>query len=103
MTQRHRRTEVTDQRGKDSAECPSKAVGETLARAPQAGREEFGEKRTDRAEDARAEESQREPQRQHSVIANRPVSVRRDGGEGGRCKENERRFATEAVGKMGAG
>ena len=52
MTQRHRRTEVTDERGEDGTEGPPETVGETLTRAAQTAGEKLGEKRADRAEDA---------------------------------------------------
>src|SRR5260370_26700973 len=103
MAQRHGRTEVTDQRGKDGAEGPPETIRETLARTAEAGGEKFGEERTDRAKYARGKKSERESQREHHVIAKRPVGIRRDRGEGGRGKENQRRLAAEAVSEMGAG
>jgi hypothetical protein len=102
VAQRHRRAEIADQRGKDSAEGPSKTVGETLARAAEAGGEKFREECTDRAEYARGEESKRESQREHRAIANRQVGVRRDGDERGHSKQNERRLATDTISKVGA-
>jgi hypothetical protein len=103
MAQSHRRTEVTDERGENGAEGPPETVGETLARAAQAAGEKLGKERADRAEDARSEESERKPQHEHRVIANRPVGVPHNGGERAHGKENERRLAAEAVSKMGAG
>src|ERR1700720_1544354 len=103
MAQRHRRTEVTDERGEDGAEGSSETVGETLARAAHAAGEKLGEERADRAENTRSEESEREPQREHRAITNRRIGVPHDGGERAHGKENERRLAAKAVSEMGAG
>src|SRR5579864_817353 len=71
VAQRHRRTKVSNERGKDGADGTSETVGEALARSAHATGEELGEERADRAKNTRSEKSQGEPQREHRMIPNR--------------------------------
>jgi len=71
VAQRHRRTKVSNERGKDGADGTSETVGEALARSARATGEELGEERADRAKNTRSEKSQGEPQREHRMIPNR--------------------------------
>ena len=97
LSERQHRAQHANEQRIYRRDAPAEIIGEALARAAHAGREQFGQERAHAGKHALREEAEREAEKQHHGVVNGKLRVADDRHDRANREQNEIRAAPDPI------